>query len=659
MRALKGLALVLLVSAVVLLVLILFTCQKTTVQVDKTEDLIKRLQNFDWNLRAQAAEALGLMGDRDAVEPLIAALKDDDSDVRQKAAEALDKLGWQPTNESEQRLYYIAKRDWGKCVEMDGATVKALIGVLKDKNPQVRKKAAEALGQIENPAIKPLLAALRDDKSEVRDKSAKALIEIGGDSVIQSLIVALEDKHSYTREIAAESLGRIGDRCAVESLVAALGDTDWEVREQAAEALGRLRDSQAVGSLVAALKDDDSDVRQRAAESLDRFGWQPENESDRQLYFIAKRDWDKCVELDGATVKTLVSVLKDKNPQVRKKATETLVRIGGLRTVEPLIIALKYENSDIRREAAETLGKIGDSRAVKPLVDVLSDKEPAVKEAAMKALIKIGSVHTVGPLIEALGERDSDVREAAAEILGKTGNPALEPLIAALWDENWGVREEAAKALGKLRDNRAVDSLTAVLKYEDSGARRKAAEGLGEIARPLVAPSMTPSIRFRIEVIKALGQLGDKRAIPALVRELQCWDTAQAATYALERLGWLPQSTEDKVHFLVAKKDGNTLEQSWEQTKQVLLEDTRSDEDKVVKNALCALIAVGKEEIIKELIDTLNAKGDRTIAEMYYNCGREELSSAAQDWAGRYKYYIGADSGAHLVGWGSWQRNIP
>ena len=189
--------------------------------------------------------------------------------------------------------------------------------------------------------------------------------------------------------------------------------------------------------------------------------------------------------------------------------------------------------------------------------------------------------------------------------------------------------------------------------------RRRTAEGIGEIAKPFVAPSMTPSTRLRAEVIKALGQLGDKRAIPALVRELQCLDTAQAATYALEKLGWSPQSTEDKVHLLVAKKDVNTLEQSWEQAKQVLLEDMRSDEDKIVKNALYALIAVGKEEIIKELIDTLNTKGDRTMAEMYYNCGNKELSGAAQDWAARYKYYISADSGTRLVGWGSWQRNIP
>ena len=656
MKALKKLVLVLLVSSVVLLVLLLSTYRGDAVQVDRS-DLVEQLQSFDWNLRARAAETLGRIGDGRSVGPLVAALEDDDSDVRQKAAESLDTLGWQPKNEDEERLYFVAKKDWDKCVELNGETVATLIGVLRDKNPQVRKKAAEALGQIENPAIKPLVATLRDDKSEVRDRAAEALIEIGGVGVIQPLIVALKDKHFYTRETAAESLGKIGDRCAVKPLVVALSDAHWRVREKAAEALGRIGDSYAVEPLIAALKDDDSDVRRKAAGALDRFGWQPKDKDEQQLYFIAKEYWGKCVELDGETVKALVSVLEDKNPDVRKKATETLVKIGGLRTVKPLIAALKHDNSNIRRQAVVTLGKISDSQAVKPLIAVLSDKNLGVREAAVEALVKIGGVHTIGPLIDALKDRNGDVREAAAEILGKTGNPVLEPLIAVLWDENWEVREETARALGRLGDSRAVNSLIAVLKYEGSSARQRTTEGLDKITSPMAEPfiaSLTQSIRFRIEVIKALGQIGDKRAIPALVGELQCWETAQAATDALERLGWSPQSAEDKVHFLVAKRDGNALRQVWEQTKRVLLKDMKSDEDKIVKNALYAFIAVGKEEIIKLLIDTLNAKGDRTIAEVYRNCGNEKLSSAARDWAARYKYYVSADSGACLVGWGAW-----
>ena len=43
----------------------------------------------------------------------------------------------------------------------------------------------------------------------------------------------------------------------------------------------------------------------------------------------------------------------------------------------------------------------------------------------------------------------------------------MEPLIAALKDENPGVRTEAAKALGEIGDARAVQPLIEALKAED------------------------------------------------------------------------------------------------------------------------------------------------------------------------------------------------
>jgi len=658
MVVLKRLVLVLLASSVVLLVLSIFIYQKATSQVGKTEDLIEQLQSFDWNQRRQAAEALSRMGNDSVFRPLVAALKDDDSDVRQKAAEALDKLGWQPENEAEQRLYYIAKKDWNKYVELDCATVEALVTVLRDKNPEIRRKAAKAIGQIQNPAIKPLIIALRDDNHKVREKAVEALIETGGIRAIPLFIAALKDKHPYAREKSAEALGRIGDSRAAKPLVAALNDTNWEVRERVVEALGRMGDDSVFKPLVATLKDDDSDVRQKAAEALDKLGWQPENEAEQRLYFIAKKDWNKYVELDYATVEALVAVLRDKDPEIRRKAIETLITMGGWRTVKPLIGALEHTDGDIRKEAADTLGKLGNKQAVKSLIAALRDINPDVREAASKALIEIGSLHAMGPLIDALKDEDSSVREATVEILGKISHPALRPLITSLWDEDWDVREEAAKTLGKLRDTQAVDPLIAVLKYEERRAHQEQKTDLYEVTSRMLEPSIAPfknrRSRLRIEVIKALGQVGNKRAISALVAELQSWDTAQAAIDALDELGWSPQFSKDKVHFLVAKKDGNALREIWDKTKTILLKDIKSKEDTIVKNALCAFVAIGKQEIIKELINTLNAKGDKTIAKIYRNCGNKKLSSAAQKWAAKHQVYIPIDSDPHLVGWASW-----
>ena len=55
--------------------------------------LIKALRDKDSDVREEAAEALGEIGDKRAVEPLIQALKDEDLKVRVKAAIALSRIG--------------------------------------------------------------------------------------------------------------------------------------------------------------------------------------------------------------------------------------------------------------------------------------------------------------------------------------------------------------------------------------------------------------------------------------------------------------------------------------------------------------------------------------------------------------------------------------
>jgi HEAT repeat protein len=55
--------------------------------------LVRALNDEDWSVLSEAAQALGNIGGPGAVTALSAALKDSDSDVRRSAAKALNKLG--------------------------------------------------------------------------------------------------------------------------------------------------------------------------------------------------------------------------------------------------------------------------------------------------------------------------------------------------------------------------------------------------------------------------------------------------------------------------------------------------------------------------------------------------------------------------------------
>ena len=184
--------------------------------------------------------------------------------------------------------------------------VKPLIGALKDNHPLVRRHAAEALGEIQDPrAVEPLIAVLNDSDSLIRRHAVEALGKIRDLRAIKPLIAVLnEDREAHVRMSAAEALGWIEEPGVVDPLVSALKDEHWSVRSCSAKALGRIKDPRAVEPLVSALEDEDATVRGYAADALGEIK-------------------------DARAVAPLVATLKDKNSYVRKKAARALTNITG------------------------------------------------------------------------------------------------------------------------------------------------------------------------------------------------------------------------------------------------------------------------------------------------------------------------------------------
>jgi HEAT repeat protein len=398
------------------------------------------------------------------VKGLIKALGyEKDAGTRQAAAEALGKIG----NEEG---------------------VAPLIAALRDEE-KVRQAAAEALEKIGAPAVGPLVAALKDTK--VSQLAAEALEKIGAPAV-GPLVAALKDLK--VRQLAAEALEKIGAP-AVGPLVAALKDT--KVSQIAIRILGQVGDNRAVEPLIAVLEDDQVHMRNAATEALDKIGWQPDQSEAGAVYWIAKGQWGKCVELGELAVGPLVAALRDKSKNVRQAASGALEKIGPP-AVEPLITALQDKGWSVRQAAAETLGQIGDSRAVEPLIATLNDKSTKVRETIAKALEKLGS-------------------------------PAMESLTAALQDKDSGVRMAVAGALGQIGDAHAVESLVAALQDKDSGVRRAAAEALGQIGdarvvEPLIVALQDENPHVRGAVAKTLGQIGDAHMVEPLIASLHQGD---------------------------------------------------------------------------------------------------------------------------------------
>ena len=162
---------------------------------------------------------MGVAVARRATSALIHALSDEHEYVRDSAAEALG---------------VIADKD----------AVKPLTGALKDKNEGVRENAAIALGKIgEKHAVPSLVETLRDREWEVRRAAAEALGKLSDTTSSSPARRSIATDPIYDVQIAAAiSLGELGHLRAVGPLTKLLNDINPSVRAAVLSALDTLCD---------------------------------------------------------------------------------------------------------------------------------------------------------------------------------------------------------------------------------------------------------------------------------------------------------------------------------------------------------------------------------------------------------------------------------
>lgn len=441
-----------------------------------------------------------------------------------------------------------------------------------------------------------------------------------------------------------------GISAEVKKEIERLRSSDQSERKEAAWNLSKIRNYHSVEPLIAAIKDEDVDVREKVIYALGEIG-------------------------DNRAAEPLLIALEDKNPNIRAEAATALGKIRDIRAVKPLINALSDTDYEVKKQASQALGNIGKP-ALESLITVLEDKksDPADRKTyAIQALTSIGDVKAIGVLVSCLKDKDSDVRAEAAEVLGYIKDPSsVKPLISALQDKDERVRANVIEALGKMKikDTAAVGPLILCLRAENAYGPVEAAKLLGELkdiraVKPLISALRDESPLVRNSAAEALGELGDQRAIKPLIESLKDWESwpRYQAFNALSKLGWKPKTDEDNIHVLIAQTDTETREEkikqlgeNWNLTEKVLLADVESNNYRTIEYALCVFIAFGKEEIIPILIQKLNTKGNKTMAEAFLNCGHKELEDAAREWATRHGYTISTGPGHSPVSWGSWSR---
>lgn len=290
-------------------------------------------------MRASAAYALGVIGDKRAIKSLTSLLRDERYFVRLQAARALSQMG--------------------------EAALDQLLEMSNSSTPATREAAIEALGSgASSRALDRVIDALSDPNSNVRAAAVRALGESSNERAVAPLMTLMRDESSTLRAQASVSLARLG-LVALPKLIAALRDSRPSARQLAAEALGEIGSREAVAPLVELIETDTSGARLEAITALGKIG-------------------------DPAAIDPILSIQRNGSVAIRRKTIPALARFRDKRAVEALIAALADQNEEVRQSAAAGLGEVGDQGVV-VVLERLADKDPSqdVRSAAAQAVQRL------------------------------------------------------------------------------------------------------------------------------------------------------------------------------------------------------------------------------------------------------------------------------
>lgn len=414
---------------------------------------------------------------------------------------------------------------------------------------------------------------------------------VGGAIVVGAIgigVWAYQNDRAYEQrhELLAEAATLSGEP-QLEALRGAYGKARHDdVKERVLLNLGKLRDAKAVPLMIAAL-DDAGIVRRAAARALTQIGSPAADGAKAKLLAVLPhtdaRDKPQVVwalaalkepaavpeilaefaaghlqnleDLDGKPAfdpKVIVDVvgpqrmasdelLKSPSKSVRALVAAALAESAGPEAVEPLIKLLGDEDVEVVRQAAAGLGRTGDPRAAAPLFALLQ-KNPSMRQGVLDAIARSTGAPDMAKLLG--GTSSVDLKRSLVSLLRDSHDPRVaDTFTGLLGDQDTEIRLTAALALAELGDARAIPALLEAAKAEDRTVALDALDALALVGKPQVADALIPLLKDnpgrKASLLKAIGKSGSSSAGAAVMKEL-VGDDMEAAAFALADLKYEP-----------------------------------------------------------------------------------------------------------------------
>jgi len=230
-------------------------------------------------VRREAADALGSIGNRQALQALLPLYEDDNDRVRQIA------VGGFGSFENDRPVDYLvaALSDDSPTVRRTAvySLVELLSNVPTERSHDIRETVVEKLSQTDDASVVVPLVEILEESTQgaQRRNTAWLLGRVTGEEerrrVIDALVTALGEDDQMSWQFAATSLAEIDGEEVEDPLLAIIkdGDRDPEVRAQAIFTLGKVGGERSREALDAIIDDTDHEtIRKRAFRHLQLGG---------------------------------------------------------------------------------------------------------------------------------------------------------------------------------------------------------------------------------------------------------------------------------------------------------------------------------------------------------------------------------------------------
>ncbi|HXI14127.1 MAG TPA: HEAT repeat domain-containing protein [Thermoanaerobaculia bacterium] len=189
------------------------------------------------------------------------------------------------------------------------------------------------------------------------------------------------------------------------------------------------------------------------------------------------------------------------------------------------VLLARSPDADTRQQAATRLSELDPADELSFALEMLGDRDWRVRKTVVDTLVERGSEQVVRELLGSLRDSaNAGKRNSATEALIRIGPDVIPFVIFELGRESdIDVRLALVNLLGDLRDDDAFATLLDLMTRErDQNVVSAIVSAIGKYRSPAaVEPLMrmvpTSDLWLRFHVVEALGEIGDRSALPALI----------------------------------------------------------------------------------------------------------------------------------------------